>query len=422
MRTVTAPDGVALAVHEHGGDGRPTLFCHATGFHGAVWEPMSAALGDGFERWAIDFRAHGASVVPPGHPAAVGGGARRPAGGGRRPRRRARRAAGRRPLDGRGRAAARRAGSVRAPSPGSGSTSRSSRRSVRSPPPRAATRSPRAPAGDARRSPPARRPWPTSPPSRRSTWPAPTPSTPTSATGWWRGEDGAVHLACRPDDEARLYEGGAAHGAYDHLGEVQLPGGGGLQRRAVRPGLVRHRRPPRRSPRAASRSTSTSPTSAPSRPPPSSPPSRPGRFADRALTEPVPRGCHTPGVPWGHAVAAAHEPVAVEGVVLHRLRVGVPVLGHRPPPGAAVGGRHAGHARARGAGAAVRAGAGRAHPRAGAGVPRRGDRRAARAPGVRRARARRGRPRPSSTTRPASCSRATSASRTPPRSRRSGSS
>jgi pimeloyl-ACP methyl ester carboxylesterase len=66
MRTVTAPDGVVLAVHEHGGSGRPTLLCHATGFHGAVWEPMSAALGDGFERWAIDFRGHGASVVPPG--------------------------------------------------------------------------------------------------------------------------------------------------------------------------------------------------------------------------------------------------------------------------------------------------------------------------------------------------------------------
>jgi pimeloyl-ACP methyl ester carboxylesterase len=64
MRTVTGPDGVALAVHEHGGQGRPTIFCHANGFHGAVWEPMSEALGDGFERWAIDFRAHGASVVP----------------------------------------------------------------------------------------------------------------------------------------------------------------------------------------------------------------------------------------------------------------------------------------------------------------------------------------------------------------------
>jgi pimeloyl-ACP methyl ester carboxylesterase len=68
MRTVIAPDGLALAVHEHGGDGRPTLLCHATGLHGAVWEPLSAALGDGFERWAVDFRGHGASVVPAGSP------------------------------------------------------------------------------------------------------------------------------------------------------------------------------------------------------------------------------------------------------------------------------------------------------------------------------------------------------------------
>jgi pimeloyl-ACP methyl ester carboxylesterase len=68
MRTVMAPDGVALAVHEHGGRGRPTIFCHATGLHGAVWAPMATALGDGFERWALDFRAHGASAVPPGTP------------------------------------------------------------------------------------------------------------------------------------------------------------------------------------------------------------------------------------------------------------------------------------------------------------------------------------------------------------------
>jgi pimeloyl-ACP methyl ester carboxylesterase len=68
MRTVTAPDGIRLAVHEHGGTGRPTLLCHATGFHGAVWEPMSSALGDGFQRWAVDFRGHGASIVPPGTP------------------------------------------------------------------------------------------------------------------------------------------------------------------------------------------------------------------------------------------------------------------------------------------------------------------------------------------------------------------
>lgn len=68
MRFLPTPDGLTLALHEHGGSGRPTLFCHATGFHGAVWEPLSAALGDGFERWAVDLRAHGASVVPPGNP------------------------------------------------------------------------------------------------------------------------------------------------------------------------------------------------------------------------------------------------------------------------------------------------------------------------------------------------------------------
>lgn len=68
MRFLPTPDGLSLALHEHGGAGRPTLLCHATGFHGAVWEPLSAALGDGFERWAVDFRAHGASAVPPGLP------------------------------------------------------------------------------------------------------------------------------------------------------------------------------------------------------------------------------------------------------------------------------------------------------------------------------------------------------------------
>lgn len=66
MRRVTSSDGVVVAVHEHGGSGRPILMCHATGFHGAVWEPLSASLGDGFERFALDFRAHGSSTAPEG--------------------------------------------------------------------------------------------------------------------------------------------------------------------------------------------------------------------------------------------------------------------------------------------------------------------------------------------------------------------
>jgi pimeloyl-ACP methyl ester carboxylesterase len=66
MRLLPGPDGSQLAVHELGDGRRPTLLCHATGFHGLVWEPFAKALGDGFARWSMDFRAHGASVVPEG--------------------------------------------------------------------------------------------------------------------------------------------------------------------------------------------------------------------------------------------------------------------------------------------------------------------------------------------------------------------
>lgn len=68
MRHLPGPAGSTLAVHELGGEGRPTLLCHATGFHGAVWEPFAKGLGEGFERWSMDFRAHGASVVPESQP------------------------------------------------------------------------------------------------------------------------------------------------------------------------------------------------------------------------------------------------------------------------------------------------------------------------------------------------------------------
>lgn len=72
MRHLPTPDGLTITVHElgargHAGPGRPTLLCHATGFHGAVWEPLAAALGPGFDGSALDFRAHGASPVPRGH-------------------------------------------------------------------------------------------------------------------------------------------------------------------------------------------------------------------------------------------------------------------------------------------------------------------------------------------------------------------
>ena len=222
MRTVTAPDGVALAVHEHGGEGRPTLFCHATGFHGAVWEPMSASLGDGFERWAIDFRAHGASVVPPGAPlpweavrddllAVVDEldvetgtwlGVGHSMGG---------------------------AALLLAEQARPGTFAGLWLYEPIAPPRGAipATEGGNHLAEGARR----RRPAFASVEAALANFASKPPLGVARADalhayvrhGLVAGEDGMVHLACRPEDEARLYEGGGAHGAFDHLDEVRCP-------------------------------------------------------------------------------------------------------------------------------------------------------------------------------------------------------
>jgi pimeloyl-ACP methyl ester carboxylesterase len=56
---------VSLAVHDLGGDGRPILFAHATGFHGFVWQPLVRHL-DGWQAVAPDMRGHGDSNAPVG--------------------------------------------------------------------------------------------------------------------------------------------------------------------------------------------------------------------------------------------------------------------------------------------------------------------------------------------------------------------
>lgn len=53
--------GVELATWHYGGEGPPLLLAHATGFHGRCWIPFSAALTDRFDVWAFDHRGHGAS-------------------------------------------------------------------------------------------------------------------------------------------------------------------------------------------------------------------------------------------------------------------------------------------------------------------------------------------------------------------------
>jgi pimeloyl-ACP methyl ester carboxylesterase len=231
MRSVTAADGVTLAVHEHGGRGRPTLFCHATGFHGAVWEPMSAALGDDFERWAVDFRGHGASVLPPDSPVpweSVAGDVLAVVDDLDVP-----------------------AGDILGIGHSMGGAALLLAEQARPGlftglwlyepivPPRGVI-----PTGDGGN------PLATGARRRRPAFPSHAEALANFASkpplnvaradalhayvrhGLVAGEDGAVHLACRPEDEARFYEGGGAHDAHDHLTEVGCPVmvscGGGL--------------------------------------------------------------------------------------------------------------------------------------------------------------------------------------------------
>jgi len=65
VRRVTSSDGVDLAVHELGPDaaGQPVLVAHATGFHGRVWAPLARRL-TGHAGWAPDLRGHGHSPAP----------------------------------------------------------------------------------------------------------------------------------------------------------------------------------------------------------------------------------------------------------------------------------------------------------------------------------------------------------------------
>ena len=67
MSTVPSTDGVTLAVHELGGDpdGRPLLFCHATGFHGRVYRAVAEELPHR-RCIALDFRGYGDSTEQDG--------------------------------------------------------------------------------------------------------------------------------------------------------------------------------------------------------------------------------------------------------------------------------------------------------------------------------------------------------------------
>ena len=63
MLRVPSVDGVELAVHDLGGEGPPLLLAHATGLHGLVWAPLAERLS-GFRCFSFDGRGHGDSSAP----------------------------------------------------------------------------------------------------------------------------------------------------------------------------------------------------------------------------------------------------------------------------------------------------------------------------------------------------------------------
>ncbi|MDX2380080.1 MAG: alpha/beta hydrolase [Acidimicrobiia bacterium] len=61
---IPSSDHVSVAVHELGGNGRPLLISHATGFHGYCYLPIADELSDSCSTFAIDHRGHGATARP----------------------------------------------------------------------------------------------------------------------------------------------------------------------------------------------------------------------------------------------------------------------------------------------------------------------------------------------------------------------
>jgi len=71
MRTVVSAEGLSIAIHDpigasHDpmGDSSDLLFAHATGFHGLVWRPLAQLLAAHHRCWTFDFRGQGMSIAP----------------------------------------------------------------------------------------------------------------------------------------------------------------------------------------------------------------------------------------------------------------------------------------------------------------------------------------------------------------------
>lgn len=63
---VGSSDGVQVVVHDLGGTGETLLMSHATGFHALTWTPVAHHLTHRFACRALDYRGHGDTAAPEG--------------------------------------------------------------------------------------------------------------------------------------------------------------------------------------------------------------------------------------------------------------------------------------------------------------------------------------------------------------------
>ncbi len=65
-KVINTPAGVRIATYAWGGSGAPVLLSHPTGFHGRIWAPVASLLVDaGRCVYSFDFRGHGDSDPSP---------------------------------------------------------------------------------------------------------------------------------------------------------------------------------------------------------------------------------------------------------------------------------------------------------------------------------------------------------------------
>ncbi len=63
---ISSVDGVTIAMHDFGGTGSPVLLSHATGFHAHCWEPVAHSLNSQHHVVGLDHRGYGdAETVDP---------------------------------------------------------------------------------------------------------------------------------------------------------------------------------------------------------------------------------------------------------------------------------------------------------------------------------------------------------------------